>query len=150
MKEKSNATLRRAASLRCRTDAAIARLGRAVACCQRGAITTAELLEEASAAADRAGTLELSTAELAATGSFGRSVNRKVADYRNYACTAARIAMGFKSDAVCRRKALELAHTAVRLGNRQMARTAHDLIWAAAGGLPSEEEFTAFEACEML
>ena len=150
MKEKSNATLRRAASLRCRTDAAIARLGRAVACYQRGASTTAELLREASAAADRAGTLELSAAELAATGSFGRSVNRKVADYRNYACTAARIAMGFKSDAVCRRKALELAHTAVRLGNRQMARTAHDLIWAAAGGLPSEEEFAAFEACEML
>ena len=150
MKEKSNATLRRAASLRCRTDAAIARLGRAVACYQRGAITTAELLREASAAADRAGTLELSAAELAATGSFGRSVNRKVADYRNYVCTAAHIAMGFKSDAVCRRKALELAHTAVRLGNRQMARTAHDLIWAAAGGLPSEEEFAAFEACEML
>ena len=150
MKEKSNATLRRAASLRCRTDAAIARLGRAVACYQRGAITTAELLREASAAADRAGTLELSAAELAATGSFGRSVNRKVANYRNYICTAARIAMGFKSDAVCRRKALELAHTAVRLGNRQMARTAHDLIWAAAGGLPSEEEFAAFEACEML
>ena len=150
MKETSNATLRRAASLRCRTDAAIARLGRAVACYQRGAITTAELLREASAAADRAGTLELSAAELAATGSFGRSVNRKVADYRNYVCTAAHIAMGFKSDAVCRRKALELAHTAVRLGNRQMARTAHDLIWAAAGGLPSEEEFAAFEACEML
>ena len=150
MKEKSNATLRRAASLRCRTDAAIARLGRAVACYQRGAITAAELLREASAAADRAGTLELSAAELAATGSFGRSVNRKVADYRNYVCTAAHIAMGFKSDAVCRRKALELAHTAVRLGNRQMARTAHDLIWAAAGGLPSEEEFAAFEACEML
>ena len=150
MKEKSNATLRRAASLRCRTDAAIARLGKAVACCQRGAITTAELLEEASAAADRAGTLELSAAELAATGSFGRSVNRKVKAYRGYARTAARIAMGFKSDAVCRRKALELAHTAVRLGNRQMARTAHDLIWAAAGGLPSEEEFAAFEACEML
>ena len=150
MKEKSNATLRRAASLRCRTDAAIDRMGRAVACYQRGAITTAELLREASAAADRAGTLELSAAELAATGSFGRSVNRKVANYRNYACTAARIAMGFKSDAVCRRKALELAHTAVRLGNRQMARTAHDLIWAAAGGLPSEEEFAAFEACEML
>ena len=150
MKEKSNATLRRAASLRCRTDAAIARLGRAVACYQRGAITTAELLEEASAAADRAGTLELSAAELAATGSFGRSVNRKVKAYRGYARTAARIAMGFKSDAVCRRKALELAHTAVRLGNRQMARTAHDLIWVAAGGLPSEEEFAAFEACEML
>ena len=146
MKEKSNATLRRAASLRCRTDAAIARLGRAVAFYQRGAITTAELLREASAAADRAGTLELSAAELAATGSFGRSVNRKVKAYRGYA----RIAMGFKSDAVCRRKALELAHTAVRLGNRQMARTAHDLIWAAAGGLPSEEEFAAFEACEML
>ena len=85
MKEKSNATLRRAASLRCRTDAAIARLGKAVACCQRGAITTAELLEEASAAADRAGTLELSAAELAATGSFGRSVNRKVEAYRGYA-----------------------------------------------------------------
>ena len=150
MKEKSNATLRRAASLRCRTDAAIARLGRAVACYHRGAITTAELLREASAAADRAGTLELSAAELAATGSFGRSVNRKVADYRNYVCTAAHIAMGYESDAVCRRKALELAHTAVRLGNRQMARTAHDLIWAAAGGLPSEEEFAAFEACEML
>ena len=70
MKEKSNATLRRAASLRCRTDAAIARLGKAVACYQRGAITAAELLREASAAADRAGTLELSAAELAATGSF--------------------------------------------------------------------------------
>ena len=88
MKEKSNATLRRAASLRCRTDAAIARLGRAVACYQRGAITTAELLREASAAADRAGTLELSAAELAATGSFGRSVNRKVKAYRGYARTA--------------------------------------------------------------
>ena len=150
MKEKSNATLRRAASLRCRTDAAIARLGRAVACYQRGAITAAELLREASAAADRAGTLELSAAELAATGSFGRSVNRKVKAYRGYARTAARIAMGFKSDAVCRRKALELAYTAVRLRNRQMARAAHDLIWAATGGLPSEEEFAAFEACEML
>ena len=150
MKEKSNATLRRAASLRCRTDAAIARLGKAVACCQRGAITTAELLEEASAAADRAGTLELSAAELAATGSFGRSVNRKVEAYRGYARTAARIAMDCKSDTACRRQALELAHMAVRLGNRQMARTAHDLIWAAAGGLPSEEEFAAFEACEML
>lgn len=150
MKEKSNATLRRAASLRCRTDAAIARLGRAIACYQRGAITTTELLREASAAADRAGTLELSAAELAATGSFGRSVNRKVADYRNYACTAARIAIGYQSNAECRRQALELARMAVKLGNRQMARTAHDLIWAAAGGLPSEEEFAAFEACEML
>ena len=150
MKEKSNATLRRAASLRCRTDAAIARLGKAVACYQRGAITTAELLREASAAADRAGALELSAAELAATGSFGRSVNRKVEAYRGYARTAARIAMDCKSDTACRRQALELAHTAVRLGNRQMARTAHDLIWAAAGGLPSEEEFAAFEASEML
>ena len=96
MKEKSNATLRRAASLRCRTDAAIARLGRAVACYQRGAISTAELRQEASAAADRVNALELSAAELAATGSFGRSVNRKVADYRNYARTAARIAIGRK------------------------------------------------------
>ena len=150
MKEKSNATLRRAASLRCRTDAAIARLGKAVACYQRGAITTAELLREASAAADRAGALELSAAELAATGSFGRSVNRKVEAYRGYARTAARIAMDCKSDTACRRQALELAHMAVRLGNRQMARTANDLIWAATGGLPSEEEFAAFEACEML
>ena len=150
MKEKSNATLRRAASLRCRTDAAIARLGKAITCYQKGAITTAELLEEASAAADRVNALELSAAELAATGSFGRSVNRKVKAYRGYARTAARIAMGFKSDAVCRRKALELAYTAVRLRNRQMARAAHDLIWAATGGLPSEEEFAAFEACEML
>ena len=150
MKEKSNTTLRRAASLRCRTDAAIARLGKAVACCQRGAITTAELLREASAAADRAGTLELRAAELAATGSFGRSVNRKVEAYRGYVRTAARIAMGFKSNAACRRKALDLARMAVKFGNRQMARTAHDLLWAAAGGLPSEEEFAAFEACEML
>ena len=150
MKEKSNATLRRAASLRCRTDAAIARLGKAVACCQRGAITTAELLREASAAIDRASVLELSAAELAATGSFGRSVNRKVEAYRGYARTAARITMDCKSDTACRRQALELAHMAVRLGNRQMARTAHDLIWAATGGLPSEEEFAAFEACEML
>ena len=146
MKEKSNATLRRAASLRCRTDAAIDRLGRAISCYERGSISAGELLREASDAADRAGNLELSEAELAATDSFGRSVNRKVKAYRGYARTA----MGFKSDAVCRRKALELAHTAVRLGNRQMARTAHDLIWAAAGGLPSEEEFAAFEACEML
>ena len=148
MKEKSNATLRRAASLRCRTDAAIARLGRAVACYQRGAITTAELLREASAAADRAGTLELSAAELAATGSFGRSVNRKVANYRNYICTAARIAMGYKSNAECRKKALSFARTAARLGNRRTAFIAHDLLWAAAGGLPDEAEFAAFEACE--
>ena len=116
MKEKSNATLRRAASLRCRTDAAIERLGRNISCYERGYITAGELLREASDAADRAGNLELSEAELAATDSFGRSVNRKVKAYRGYARTAARIAMGFKSDAVCRRKALELAHTAVRLG----------------------------------
>ena len=96
MKEKSNATLRRAASLRCRTDAAIARLGRAISCYERGSISAGELLREASDAADRAGALELSAAELAATGSFGRSVNRKVADYRNYACTAARIAISRK------------------------------------------------------
>ena len=150
MKEKSNATLRRAASLRCRTDAAIDRLGKAIFCYERGSISAGELLREASAAADRAGTLELSAAELAATGSFGRSVNRKVADYRNYICTAARIAMGYESNAECRRQALAFARTAARLGNRRTAFIAHDLLWAAAGGLPSEEEFAAFEACEML
>ena len=145
MKEKSNATLRRAASLRCRTDAAIARLGRAVAYYQKGAITTpAELLREASAAADRVNALELSAAELAATGSFGRSVNRKVTDYRNYICTATRIAMGYKSNAECRRQALAFARTAAR----RTAFIAHDLLWAAAGGLPDEAEFAAFEACE--
>ncbi len=150
MKEKSNATLRRAASLRCRTDAAIDRLGKAIFYYERGSISAGELLREASAAADRAGTLELSAAELAATGSFGRSVNRKVANYRNYICTAARIAMGYKSNAECRRQALAFARTAARLGNRRTAFIAHDLLWAAAGGLPSEEEFAAFEACEML
>ena len=150
MKEKSNATLRRAASLRCRTDATIARLGKGVTYYQMGAISTAELLREASAAADRAGALELNAAELAATGSFGRSVNRKVAAYRNYACTAARIAMGYKSNAECRRQALAFARTAARLGNRRTAFIAHDLLWAAAGGLPDEAEFAAFEACEML
>ena len=150
MKEKSSATLRRAASLRCRTDAAIARLGRAVACYQRGTITAAELLREASAAADRAGNLELSETELAATGSFGQSANRKVKAYRGYARTAARIAMGFKSDAECRRQALAFARTAARLGNRRTARVAHDLLWAATGGLPDDTEFAAFEACEMV
>ena len=150
MKEKSNATLRRAASLRCRTDAAIERLGSNISCYERGYITAGELLREASDAAERAGNLELSAAELAATGSFGRSVNRKVANYRNYICTAARIAMGYKSNAECRRQALAFARTAARLGNRRTAFIAHDLLWAAAGGLPSEEEFAAFEACEML
>ena len=58
--------------------------------------------------------------------------------------------MGYKSNAECRRQALAFARTAARLGNRRMARVAHDLLWAAAGGLPSEEEFAAFEACEML
>lgn len=148
MKEKSNATLRRAASLRCRTDAAIERLGRNISCYERGYITAGELLREASDAADRAGALELSAAELAATGSFGRSVNRKVADYRNYICTAARVAMGYKSNAECRKKALAFARTAARLGNRRTARAAHDLLWAAAGGLHDEAEFAAFEACE--
>ena len=150
MKEKPNALLRRAASLHCRTDAAIARLGKGITYYQMGAISTAELLREASAAADRAGALELNAAELAATGSFGRSVNRKVADYRNYACTAACIAMGYKSNAACRRQALAFARTAARLGNRQTARVAHDLLWAATGGLPNEAEFAALEACEMV
>ena len=150
MKEKSNATLRRAASLRCRTDAAIERLGRNISCYERGYITAGELLREASDAADRAGNLELSEAELAATDSFGRSVNRKVKAYRGYARTAARIAMGYESNAECRRQALAFARTAARLGNRRTAFIAHDLLWAAAGGLPSEEEFAAFEACEML
>ena len=148
MKEKSNATLRRAASLRCRTDAAIDRLGKAIFYYERGSISAGELLREASAAADRAGTLELSAAELAATGSFGRSVNRKVANYRNYICTATRIAMGYKSNAECRRQALAFARTAARLGNRRTAFIAHDLLWAAAGGLPDDTEFAAFEACE--
>ena len=89
-------------------------------------------------------------AELAATGSFGRSVNRKVADYRTYACTAARIAMGYKSTTECRRQALAFARTAARLGNRRTARVAHDLLWAATGGLPDDTEFAAFEACEMV
>ena len=75
-------------------------------------------------------------------------MNRKVADYRSYACTATRIAMGYKSNAACRRQALAFARTAARLGNRQTARVAHDLLWAATGGLPNEAEFTAFEACE--
>ena len=150
MKKKPNATLRRAASLRCRTDAAIDRLGKAISCYERGSISAGELLREASDAADRAGNLQLSEAEFAATGSFGRSANRKVEAYRGYVRTAARIAMGCKSDAACRRQALELARMTVRLENRQMARAAHDLIWAAAGGLPSEEEFAAFEACEMV
>ena len=150
MKEKHNALLRRAASLRCRTDAAIARLGKGVTYYQMGAISTAELLREASAAADRAGALELNAAELAATGSFGRSVNRKVADYRNYASTAARNAMGYKSNTECRRQALAFARTAARLGNRRTARVAHDLLWAATGGLPDDMEFAAFEACEMV
>ena len=118
MKEKSNATLRRAASLRCRTDAAIERLGRNISCYERGYITAGELLREASDAADRAGNLELSEPELAATDSFGRSVNRKVKAYRGYARTAARIAMGYKSNAECRRQALAFARTAARLGNR--------------------------------
>ena len=148
MKEKSNATLRRAASLRCRTDAAIDRLGKAISCYERGSISAGELLREASDAADRAGNLQLSESELAATGSFGRSANRKVKAYRGYVRTAARIAMGYKSNAECRRQALAFSRTVARLGNRQMARAAHDLIWAAAGGLPSEEEFAAFEACE--
>ena len=148
MKEKSNATLRRAASLRCRTDAAIARLGRAISCFERGSISAGELLREASDAADRARALELSAAELAATGSFGRSVNRKVADYRNYICTTARVAMGYKSNAECRKKALTFARTAARLGNRRTAFIVHDLLWAAAGGLPDEAEFAALEACE--
>ena len=148
MKEKSNATLRRAASLRCRTDAAIERLGRNISCYERGYITAGELLREASDAADRAGNLELSEAELAATNSFGRSVNRKVKAYRGYARTAARIAMGYKSNAACRRQALAFARTAARLGNRRTVRAAHDLLWAAAGGLPDEAEFAAFEACE--
>ena len=39
MKEKSSATLRRAASLRCRTDAAIERLGRNISYYERGYIT---------------------------------------------------------------------------------------------------------------
>lgn len=148
MKKKPNALLCRAASLRCRTDTAIARLGKGVTYYQMGAITTAELLREASAAADRAGALELNAAELAATGSFGRSVNRKVADYRNYICTATRVAMGYKSNAECRKKALAFARTAARLGNRQTVRAAHDLLWAATGGLPDEAEFAVFEACE--
>ena len=150
MKEKSSATLRRAASLRCRIDAAIERLGRNISYYERGYITAGELLREASDAADRAGNLELSEAELAATDSFGRSVNRKVKAYRGYARTAAHIAMGFKSDEACRRQALDLARMAVRLRNRQMARTAHDLLWAATGGLPDDMEFAAFEACELV
>ena len=54
----------------------------------------------------------------------------------------------YKSNVECRRQALAFARTAARLGNRRTAFIAHDLLWAAAGGLLDESEFAAFEACE--
>ena len=109
MKEKSNATLRRAASLRCRTDAAIARLGKAVACYQRGAITTAELLR---GSIRRGGPGRHSGTERGRTGRNGqlRPLGEPQGEGVPRTTPAPPPASPWviKSDADCRRQALDL------------------------------------------
>ena len=150
MKKHPNADLRVAASFCCRMDAAIDRLKRATRNYERGSISASELLREASAAADRASSLDIAGADNASFAKHGMSVERKVSEFRACIRESARIAMAFESDEVCRRQALDFARTAVKLRDKAAARTAHDLLWAATGGLPTEDEFAAFEACEML
>lgn len=150
MKKRPNADLRIAASFCCRMDKAIDHLKWATRRYEQGSISATELLREASAAADRINDLDIAGADGAALAERGISVERKVAECRECIRETARIAMSFTTVEVCRRQALEFARMAVRLRNRAASYQAHDLIWAATGGLPTEEEYEAFEACETL
>jgi len=150
MKNRPNADLRIAASFCSRMDAAIERLKWATRQYEQGGISATELLREASVAADRANNLDIAGADDASFAMHGVSVERKVAEFRECIRESARIAMGFTTAEVCRRQAVDFARMAVQLRNREASYHAHDLIWAATGGLPTEEEFDAFEACETL
>lgn len=150
MKKGPNADLRIAASFCCRLDRLNDRLKWATRHYEQGCISAAELLREASAAADRINDLDIAGADDAAFAERGVSVGHKVAECRECVRETARVAMSFTTVEVCRRQALEFARMAVRLRNRAAAYHAHDLIWAATAGLPTEEEYEAFEACETL
>lgn len=149
MKKRPNAALRHAASLSCRTDAAIERMEIAIRSYEKGDISATQLICEASAAASRVSALEESLID-ETMHCVARPVYHKCAEYRACICKAARVAMGFESDEICRRQALDFARMVVRLQDRKAAYHAHELLWAATGGLPTEEEFEAFEACEIL
>ena len=150
MKKRPDADLRVAASFCCRMDAAIDHLKFETRRYEQGCISAAELLQKAAAVADRINELDIAGADDAALAKRGISVERKVAECRECIRETARIAMSFTTVEVCRRQALEFARMAVQLRNRAASYHAHDLIWAATGGLPTDEEFEAFEACEML
>ena len=138
--------IRQAVSLRCRTDRAIERLNQACRHFERGQLSPGELIEEASSAANRAGNLEWASPNT----DLERSVNRKVAEYRRLAQTTAALALGCKNAKQARAKTLESARLALTLRDRRSARLAHELLWATSGGLLTEEEWAAFEACEIL
>ena len=57
-------------------------------------------------------------------------------------------ACGLESPGRTRELASEIAKLAVRLGNRRQAIDAHELLWAATGGLPTDDEWEVLEACE--
>lgn len=138
--------IRQAVSLRCRTDRAIERLNQARRYFERGAISPGELLNEASSAANRAGDLEYADPST----DLERSVNRKVSEYRRFAQTTAALAIGCKNAKQARARALESAKLAITLRDHRSAHLAHELLWATSGGLLTEEEWAAFEACEIL
>ncbi len=138
--------IRQAVSLRCRTDRAIERLNQARRHFERGQLSPGELIDEASSAANRAGDLEWANPST----DLERSVNRKVSEYRRYAQGTAALAIGCKDVNQARTRALESARLALTLRDRRSARLAHELLWATSGGLLTEEEWAAFEACETL
>ncbi len=137
--------IRRAVSLRCRTDRAIERLCKARSHFERGRIAPSELFKECSDAVQRATMLEVPK-----SSPLSRSINRKVYDYRTFAQETAALAAGFKSRRAFRTAALKQAEFALRLQDRSAARFAHELLWVATGGLFTESELNAFERCETL
>lgn len=138
--------IREAVSLRCRTDRAIELLNQACRRFERGELSPTELIDQASEAASRVGDIEYAKPAT----DLERSVNRKASEFRRYAQKTAALAIGCKDVNQARARALESARLALSLRDRRSARLAHELLWATSGGLLTEEEWAAFEACEIL
>ena len=114
-----------------------------------GHLTTADLLFNANAATNRACGLEGNLTSDPATlhekhAHFAiRNLRRII---RGTVCQAC----GFEYPAQAREYAVQACKVAVHLGNRDAAREAHELLWAASAGELTEDEWKVFEACETI
>ena len=148
MKRRPNEDLRTAASFCVRIEDNIGSLKAAIRFFELGIYSPAGLLRIASRRADRVNDLDIVGEVESEFPKYGISVERKVSELREWIRETTRIAMGCESVEASRQKAMDYARTAMRLHDWVSTAEAHEMIWAASGGLPNEEEFEVFEDCE--